>query len=157
MHQIIFTQLALCIIFLIRPLFKQFKHMIHRINAVLLCSHLGCHKEEGRRRFQLLHERRCRRQAAQDEVRWRFPLLDSRWRFPSPLPAEVRYCGPTAPIGRSWRPVALFLPDALHHHRPASSPWAGGGDEARRDLPAAPEQEGEEGEQEEGGKSYMLT
>ena len=30
-------------IFKIRPLFKQSKHMMHKIIAVLLCRHLGCH------------------------------------------------------------------------------------------------------------------
>ena len=31
------------LIFKIRPLLTQFKHMMHKINAVLLCRHLGCH------------------------------------------------------------------------------------------------------------------
>ena len=32
------------LIFKIRPLLTQFKHMMHKINAVLLCRHLGCHR-----------------------------------------------------------------------------------------------------------------
>ena len=30
-------------IFTIRSFFKQIKHMMHKINTILLCRHLGCH------------------------------------------------------------------------------------------------------------------
>ena len=44
-------------IFKIRPLFKQIKHMMHKINAALLCRHLGCHTTHSIKFviFQILH------------------------------------------------------------------------------------------------------
>ena len=35
-------------IFTIGSFFKQNKHLMHKINAVLLCRHLGCHSDWGR-------------------------------------------------------------------------------------------------------------
>ena len=42
MHQIIFTQLTL-LYFLNKTRVQAIKHMMHKINTVLLCKHLRCH------------------------------------------------------------------------------------------------------------------
>ena len=42
MHQIIFTQLIL-LFFLNKTLVQAIKHVMHKINTILLCRHLRCH------------------------------------------------------------------------------------------------------------------